>query len=74
MKFKFKHSCYPLADGRWVAQFDLSPCEGIFYSSLWLDPRTEHTFATEAEAIERNRQLVRNWRDAERPDAELFEM
>jgi hypothetical protein len=75
MKFTVEHSCYQLVGGRWVAQFYLNHCEGATLHSLQcLDPRIELTFATEAEAKERNRHLVRNWRDAERPDAELFEM
>jgi hypothetical protein len=57
-----------------MAGFFLEHTEGATLTSTrYLDPRTALSFATEGEAKDRNRALALNWRNANCPDAELFE-
>jgi hypothetical protein len=78
MKFEIEHECYRLQSGEWVAQFNLNHVAGAtLHSQQCFDPRIDLSFATEfateEEAKQRNRTLALNWRNANCPDAELFE-
>jgi len=66
------HSPCRLQGGRWVAQFDLEFHDGRGVTTQQcLEPRLDLTFATRAEAIGRNRDLARRWRDDNAPGEEL---
>jgi hypothetical protein len=68
------HSPYQLRDSlRWVANFELEFHGNSITSQQCLEPREDLTFATREEAIERNRLLAHNWRDANAPGLKLFE-
>jgi hypothetical protein len=74
MKFVIDHKCYRLRDGGWMAGFLLEHTEGATLTSTQcFDPRIDLSFATEEAAKNRNRALAINWRNANCPDAELFE-
>jgi len=74
MNYEIEHACYRLKSGGWVAYFHLNCVAGstLHYQQCF-DPRRDLSFATEKEAKERNRELAQNWRNANCPDAKLFE-
>jgi len=74
MKYEIEHACYRLKAGGWIAYFHLNYVAGAtFYSQQCFDPLRDLSFATEEAAKDRNRELAQNWRNANCPDAELFE-
>lgn len=71
MRYIINHACYQLADGRWIARFDLDQSEpSAIVSTECYDPRIDRTFATKEEAKSRNRQLALDSID---PNTELCE-
>jgi hypothetical protein len=69
------HSPYQLReDGRWVANFELEFHDGAGVTDQQcLEPRSDMTFATREEAIERDRDLARAWQKEHAPDLKLLE-
>jgi hypothetical protein len=71
---EFVHECYQLKTGGWRPRFHLRFVAGATSSSQrFLEPRRDLSFATQKEAKDRNRILALNWRNANCPDAEIFE-
>jgi hypothetical protein len=74
MNYEIEHACYRLKAGGWIAYFHLNYLEGAtLHSQQCFDPQRDLSFATEEKAKQRNRELAQNWRNANCPDAKLFE-
>jgi hypothetical protein len=73
MKALLEHRHFQ-SEGRWVSEFAFRICVGATLHSLkFLDPGIDNRFKTEEAAIQRNRDLARNWCGANMPCLELFE-